>query len=67
MEILELKRKLRRFDLLDYFLIKLACVVVGIIIATYLSGLRGFVEQNVWVVVFIFVVMVIRPVVRYLR
>jgi hypothetical protein len=67
MELIELKRRIRRFDLLDYFFIKLAWIIIGIVIATYFTALRGFVQQNIIIVIFIFLAVIIRPVMRYLR
>jgi hypothetical protein len=67
MDLLELKRRLRRFDVLDYFFIKLAWVIVGIIVASYFSSLVGFVQQNIFIVIFILVAIAIRPLVRYFR
>ncbi len=65
MKLNEIKRRLRRLDNLDIALIELSSLVVGIIIATYFLSLRGFVEQNLLVVVFLFLLIIIRPMIRY--
>ena len=67
MSFIEIRRRLKRFDILDYAMIKAACIIVGIIIATYFSALRGFVEQNIAAVVFIMAAIAIRPLIRYLK
>jgi len=67
MDLLQLKRRLRRLDLLDYAMIKVDCIIVGIIIAVYISSLRGFVEQNIWVVIFLVIVIGLRPLVKYFK
>ncbi len=60
-----LRRRLRRMDVLDMAMIKVVMILVGIIIATYFSSLRGFVEQNILIVFFILVAIGVRPAVRY--
>ncbi len=60
-----LRRRLRRLDVLDMAMIKLVMVLVGIIIATFFSSLRGFVEQNIIIVLFIVIAIGIRPFIRY--
>lgn len=65
MKLIELRRRLRRLDILDIALIEFASLVVGVVIATYFLSLRGFVEQNLFVVIFLFVLIIIRPMVRY--
>jgi hypothetical protein len=65
MDLLELKRRLRRFDILDYFFVKLACIILGIIIASYYSPIIGFVQQNLIIVIFILAAIVVRPFVRF--
>ncbi len=67
MNLIELRRRLKRFDILDYAMIKVACIIIGIIIATYFSALRGFVEQNTVAVIFIMAAIAIRPIIRYLK
>lgn len=65
MKLIEFRRRLRRLDILDIALIEFASLVVGVVIATYFLSLRGFVEQNLFVVIFLFVLIIIRPMVRY--
>ena len=61
------KKGLRKIDMLDIAMIKTVSLIFGIIIATYLSFVRGFVEQNILVVIFVLVVISIRPVIRFLK
>jgi hypothetical protein len=63
--MINLKKRLKRLDVLDIAMVKLASIIVGVILATYLSSLRGFVEQNILVVIFLLIVVSIRPVIRY--
>ncbi len=65
MKLIELRRRLRRLDILDIALIELSSLVVGVIIATYFLSLRGFVEQNLLVVVFLLILIGLRPVIRF--
>ncbi len=67
MKLVEIRRRFRRLDILDIALIELSSLVVGVVIATYFLSLRGFVEQNLLVVVFLLVLIIIRPMVRYLK
>ena len=66
-KIEQLQKRMRRFDLLDLGLLKLFWGIIGIVIGTYFAGLRGFVEQNLWVVVFLILALGARPIVRYFR
>lgn len=63
--MINIRKRVRRLDLLDYAMIKSVWVLVGIITATYISPLRGFVEQNIWVVLFLIIVVAVRPLVRF--
>lgn len=65
MKLIEFRRRLRRLDILDIAFIELSSLIVGVVIATYFLSLRGFVEQNLLVVIFLFVLIIIRPMVRY--
>jgi len=65
MKLIEFRRRLRRLDILDIALIELSSLVVGVVIATYFLSLRGFVEQNLLVVIFLFILISIRPMIRY--
>ena len=65
MKLIDLKRRFKRFDLLDFVMIKTVWIIIGIIIATYFLSIRGFVEQNIWVVVFLLIVIAVRPMVRF--
>jgi NhaP-type Na+/H+ or K+/H+ antiporter len=65
MDLLELKRRLRRFDALDYLFNSLFFIIIGIIIAAYYLPATGFVQQNLVIVIFILVAVGIRPFVRF--
>ncbi|TKJ17468.1 hypothetical protein CEE44_02950 [Candidatus Woesearchaeota archaeon B3_Woes] len=65
MKLIELRRRLRRLDTLDIALIELSSLVLGMIIATCFLSLGGFVEQNLFPVIFLFILISIRPMVRY--
>jgi|OM-RGC.v1.035409648 positive regulator of sigma E activity len=63
--MINLRQRIRRLDLLDFAMIKLTLIIIGVIIATYISPLRGFIEQNILVVIFLVIVIGFRPCVRY--
>lgn len=65
MKLIDIRRRLRRLDILDIALIELSSLVVGVIIATYFLSLRGFVEQNLFPVIFLFILISIRPMIRF--
>ncbi len=67
MKLVEIMRRFRRLDILDVAMVKLVCVIIGVVIATYFLSLRGFVEQNLLVVVFLLILIGIRPMIRYLK
>lgn len=67
MKFIDLKRRIRNWDLLDIAMFKVALIMVGILIATYWTSLRGFVSQNFFIYLFLIVAVGIRPVVRYFR
>jgi len=62
---LHLRRRFRRLDLLDLVMVKTVWIIIGIIIAVYFTSLRGFVEQNILVVIFLLIVIAVRPMVRF--
>jgi|TARA_Y100000310_G_scaffold228815_1_gene231148 hypothetical protein len=63
--MINLRQRIRRLDLLDFAMIKLTLLIIGAIIATYFSPIRGFIEQNILVVIFLVIVIGFRPCVRY--
>ena len=67
MILINIKRRFRRLDLLDLAMMKAVWIIFGIIIATYLSSLRGFVEQNLSVVIFLLIAIAIRPLIRFFK
>ncbi len=67
MKLIDLRRRMRRLDVLDIALIELSSLVLGLIIATYFISIRGFVEQNLFPVIFLFILISIRPMIKYLK
>ncbi len=64
---MKIARKLQRMDMMDYIMYETVLLIIGIIIATYFSSLRGFVEQNILVVIFLIIVIGVRPIVKLLK
>lgn len=62
---MNLRKRLKRIDILDYAMIKTACMMVGVVIAVYFSSIRGFVEQNLLAFLFLMAVISVRPMVRF--
>ena len=56
-----------RWDLMDYAMYETVLIILGIIIATYVSSLRGFVEQNIFVVIFLMIVIAVRPAIKLIK
>jgi hypothetical protein len=67
MILAEIKKRLRRLDLLDWSMIKILWIIFGIILATYISSLRGFIEQNILVVIFLMIIVGIKPVINFFK
>jgi hypothetical protein len=63
--MINIRQRIKRLDILDFAMIKLSLIIIGTIIATYISPIRGFIEQNLLVVIFLVIVISFRPCVRY--
>ena len=67
MKLIDIKKRFRRLDLLDLAMVKALWVIFGVIIAVYISSLRGFVEQNIFVVIFLMIVIGVKPMIKFWR
>ena len=67
MNLSEIKRRFRKLDLLDLAMVKVVWIAIGIIIATYFSPLRGFVEQNLFVFIFLVIVIGVKPMINFFK
>jgi hypothetical protein len=63
--MIKIRQRIGRLDILDFVMIKLSLIILGMIIATYLPPIRGFIEQNLLVVMFLIIVISFRPCIRY--
>jgi|TARA_B100002003_G_C14027817_1_gene495502 hypothetical protein len=67
MKLIDIKRRFRRLNLVDLTMVKALWIIVGVIIATYFISLRGFVEQNIYVVIFLMIVIGVKPVIKFFK
>ena len=67
MKLIDIKRRFRRLNLVDLSMLKALWVIIGVIIATYIASLRGFVEQNLLVVIFIMIVIGVKPIIKFFK
>ena len=66
-KLIDIKRRFRRLDLIDFTMIKALWIIFGVILATYIASLRGFVEQNIYVVIFLIIVIGVKPCIKFFK
>jgi hypothetical protein len=64
---MKFKQRLRRLDLKDCLLIEFSFFILGIIICSFYSNLSNFFKQNLILIVFLLVIILIRPLIKIFR